>query len=220
MHACMQTVTYRRTAACSNREERYRERERESDDTNMHNHTHTHTHVPACMRITCICKKLQCARLPLALSENLHVGMRLYLYIHTHNYLRRQTEQSNNARCMPAPNWIIPKLPRNGQCLLLSYECTSCAGRTESATFACLPACLCMYLCLLESNDMLDHSLRSGRLRALAVMVVGLTPVSYMCSYRETTAKRSSQTSYQIAPIPTCKDPFTSSETLAQPSGK
>ena len=104
MHACMHADSYIQTNCrlLKQRGEIQRERERESDDTNMHNHTHTHTHVPACMRITCICKKLQCARLPLALSENLHVGMRLYLYIHTHTQLSAKTDGTIEQRTMHA----------------------------------------------------------------------------------------------------------------------
>ena len=98
MHACRQLHTDELPLAQTERRDTERERERR----HKHAQSHTHIHMHACMRITCICKKLQCARLPLALSENLHVGMRLYLYIHTHTQLSAKADGTIEQRTMHA----------------------------------------------------------------------------------------------------------------------
>ena len=147
MHACRQLHTDELPLAQTER--RDTERERESDDTNMHNHTHTHTHVPACMRITCICKKLQCARLPLALSENLHVGMRLYLYIHTHTIIceDRRNNRTTHDACPPLIESSRSCLETVNVCSYLTNARPVQDAQKVPHSPACLPVCACTCVC-------------------------------------------------------------------------
>ena len=149
MHACMHADSYIQTNCRLLKQRGEIQRERESDDTNMHNHTHTHTHVPACMRITCICKKLQCARLPLALSENLHVGMRLYLYIHTHTIIceDRRNNRTTHDACPPLIESSRSCLETVNVCSYLTNARPVQDAQKVPHSPACLPVCACTCVC-------------------------------------------------------------------------